>query len=132
MPYANKELKSEYQKRTATPYMKEWREKNREYHRKYMREWAAKRRADEKKKKQDKEKAISSGAHERFRKYNIERQRNWVDNLSDIYIISLLSRKGSLTRELARQNPEIIELHKKILLTKRKLNNYDHNGNKLI
>lgn len=133
MPYKNQQLKEEYKKRrkeTATPYMKEWRDKNREHHREYMRQWAAKRRADAKKKSKDKEKAVQSGSAERFAKYNRQRQRKWVDELSDIYIIGLLSRKGSLTRELAKQTPEIIEFHRQILITKRKL--HDYNGDKLI
>lgn len=29
MPYKDTVLKQDYQKRTATPYMKEWRDKNR-------------------------------------------------------------------------------------------------------
>lgn len=121
MPYVNKELKAEFQKRTATPYVKEWREKNREKHREYMREWAKKRRANPEKKAQDKEKAILSGANQRQKEYLKKRQEVWVENLSDIYIVGLLSRKGSLTRELAKENTQIIDLHKQILLTKRQL-----------
>lgn len=135
MPYKNQQLKEAYKKRrkdTATPYMKEWREKNREYHREYMRKWAAKRRADAKKKKQDKERSVQSGSAQRFAQYNIERQRKWVDELSDVYIVGLLSRRGDLTRELAKQTPQIIELHRQILKTKRKLKEHDYNSNKLI
>ena len=121
MPYVNKELKKKKKKRTATPYVKEWKVKNQEKHREYMREWAKKRRANPEKKAQDKEKAISSGANQRQKEYLKKRQSVWVENLSDIYIIGLLSRKGSLTRELAKENTQIIDLHKQILLTKRQL-----------
>lgn len=121
MPYADKKLKAEYQKRTATPYMKKWREQNREKHREYMRQHSAKRRADAKKKARDKAAAIKSGVYEKWQQYTKQRQRIWVDNLSDIYIVGLLARKGSLTRELAMDNYEIIDLHRTLLITKRKL-----------
>ena len=57
MPFIDKDKKAAYQKRTATPYMKEWREKNREKHREYMREWARKRRKNKETTKSDYQKS---------------------------------------------------------------------------
>lgn len=128
MPYVDKELKKEYQKRTATPYMKEWREKNREKHREYIREWAKKRRMDAAKVKADYEKSKAAPCH--F-KNAILRQRISIETLDDIYIIGLLTRRPPLTREAVRLNPEIIDLHRTYIITNRKLKNNDYNSNQL-
>lgn len=127
MPYRNKELKKEYQQRTATPYMSNWREENREHHRNYMREWARKRRADVKKKANDAEKAKTSTAFEANRVMNREKWRGAVIGMTDQYIIGLLTRKGSIEKDAI--TPELIKYHRKQLLTKRLLKN-DNLSNK--
>lgn len=123
MPYKDTELKKEYQKRTATPYMKEWREKNREKHREYMRQWIKKRRLDVEKKNRDKQ---APGTIVQ-RELNVAKWRGRVVSLDDIYIVGLLTRKNSIPKDAI--TPEIIRIHKRQLLTKRKLKQYDNNGN---
>ena len=127
MPYKDKELKKAYQQSTATPYMQQWREDNREHHRKYMREWARKRRADKKKREQDLEKAKSSVAYAANSIMNREKWRGAVVAMSDQYIIGLLIRRSAIPKELI--TPEIIRHHRKQLLTKRLLKN-DNLSNK--
>lgn len=127
MPYRDKNLKKEYQKRTATPYMAQWREDNREHHRAYMREWQRKRRTDPKKKAADDEKEKTSLAFEANRIMNREKWRGAVIGMSDQYIIGLLIRRKTVPKEAI--TPELILHHKKQLLTKRLLKN-DNQRNK--
>lgn len=115
MPYKDKQKKAEYQKRKATPYMKEWREKNREKHRAYMREWQAKRRKDAAKKEQDKQAPGSIIQKE----LNVARWKGFVVSLDNTYIKGLLTRRNPLLKDMI--TPEMILIHKKQLLTKRKL-----------
>lgn len=117
MPYVDKILKAAYQKRTATPRMREWREKNRQHHRKYMREWARKRRADKSKREKDLEKARQSESY----KYGKGRQKVYSESLHDVYVIGLATRRSGLSRDLVKQNPELIELHRLQTITRRKL-----------
>lgn len=132
MPYANKELKSEYQKRTATPYMKKWRERNREHHRKYIREWKRKRYAIPEKKEMDLSKYKKSECYKRALKNAVINWRIKVKKLHDLYIVGLLVRRGKLTREAVYANPEIINITRDFIIIHRKLKENDNNNNKLI
>ena len=119
MPYTDKELKAEYQKRTATPYMKEWREKNREKHREYMREWARKRRQDKAKVKADYEKSKTSTSFEANRVATNEYLRGQAASMSEDYITYCMTKRGVITKDLV--NKELISIHRKFLIIKRKL-----------
>jgi len=99
----------------ANQYMKEWREKNREKQRAYMREWQANRRKDAAKKEQDK-KAPGAIFQQQL---NVARWKGYVVSLDNTYIKGLLTRRNPLIKNLI--TPEMIFIHKKQLLTKRKL-----------
>ena len=123
MPYKDKELKKRYQQRIATPYMREWREKNREHLRKYSREWMKKRRQSVVKKEKDKQ---APGAKMQA-EMSKAKWRGRVAGLDDKYIIGLLIRRGNMTKEAI--TPEIIKLHRRQLIIKRKLRQYDNISN---
>lgn len=124
MPYKDKILAKEYRKRTQVPYMRKWRDKNRERLRKYMREWAKKRRADKNKRQKDKE----SPGFKMQQQLNIAKWRGRVISLDNIYIKGLLIRRNSISKEAI--TPEIILIHKKQLLIKRKIKQNDNISNK--
>lgn len=131
MPYKDKILAAAYQKRTQTPYMRAWREKNRERHRAYMREWARKRRANKEKREMDLAKIKESDSYKRNLKISTHKSKLLADGLADCYVVRCLVKHGNLTTEVVRKNPEIIQIHKKIILTKRLLKNDNYNNKQL-
>lgn len=127
MPYVDKILAKEYRTRTQVPYMKKWREENREHHRKYMREYNRKRRADKKKRESDnkKKKQCQSYKAALASKRTTYLSREAVASLADRYVVSTLTKHtdGMLTAKDVRLYPEIIQIQKQIIITKRLLKN---------
>jgi len=127
MPYVNKEKKSEYQKRTATPYMKKWREKNRDKLRSYMREWSKKRRLNKEVSKKDYEKRKTSTSFEVSRVRTNEYLRGEIISMSDNYITYCMTKRGVISKDIV--NKELINIHRKFLIIKRQLKKYDNRSN---
>jgi hypothetical protein len=129
MPYKDKELAKAYRKRTQVPYMRKWREDNREHHRKYMRNWAAKRRQNKELAKHDYEVSKLLDSTKRNCRISRCKFKLQVAGLGDTYIVSLLAKHSPLDAATIRLYPGIIQIHKKIVLTKRLLKN-DNTSNK--
>lgn len=127
MPYVDKQLKEEYIKRTWIPYNKKWREENIKHLRAYRREYYRKRRADKVKRAADLKKMKESPSYKSalLTKRTTQLSREACKELKDRYVVATLTKheNGMLTAKDVRQYPEIIQIQKQIILTKRLLKN---------
>ncbi|MES2285933.1 MAG: hypothetical protein V4547_09620 [Bacteroidota bacterium] len=119
MPYKDKELAKAYRKRTQGPYMKKYRAANKEKFTNYYREQSRKRRANKETAKHDYQVAKKRESYKIGAAITNEKAKLKHAAMTDDYIIYSMTKRGTIAKEIV--NKELIEIHRRMLMIKRKL-----------